>query len=110
MTHHARFMTALRWCVTFAALLLPRPAGSGPQKTAVSTVDQGALPPDAPVRHRLTASEIHEYRLQLSSGQALKIAAGQIGIDLKLELVDPGGAALIDVNDWPQVGGTEFLL
>jgi tetratricopeptide (TPR) repeat protein len=63
-----------------------------------------------PVRHRLTATEVHEYRLGLAAGHALKVAAAQIGIDLKLELLDPGGTAVIDVNDWVQVGGSEVLV
>jgi CHAT domain-containing protein len=67
------------------------------------------LTPDVPVRQRLKVGEVHEYAVPLASGQAVKVVAAQVGIDVKLELTDPDGATLIDVNDWLQVGGSEIL-
>ncbi len=103
-------MRALGLCVPLVGLLAPQGPSVAPSPPPRSTVDQGVLAPSVPVRHRLAANEVHEYRLELAAGQALKVAGAQIGIDLTLELLDPAGTALIEVKDWVQVGGSEMLV
>jgi CHAT domain-containing protein len=99
-------MRGLVLCVPLVGLLAPPEPGPGPGRT---TVAQGVLPPHAPIRKQLKAGEVHEYVVPLAAGQAVKVAAAQIGIDVKLELADPGGTTLVDANDWVQVGGSEIL-
>ncbi len=103
-------MSPLGSCVPLLGLLALQEPASPPPRPAVTTVDRGALTSALPVRQRLAATEVHEYHLELPAGQAVKVAAAQVGIDLKLELVDPGGTAVIDVNEWVQVGGSEILV
>src|SRR5262245_41328831 len=99
-------MRGLVLCVPLVGLLAPQDPEPRPTRT---TVAQGVLTPATPIRKQLKAGEVHEYVVPLAAGQAVKIAAAQVGIDVKIELVDPGGTSLSGVNDGVQVGGSEIL-
>src|SRR5258705_11213214 len=60
--------------------------------------DAGNLPPLSPVQRELKGGETHSYGVALVAGQFLYAEVEQQGIDLAIDLFDPGGQKIADAD------------
>ncbi|HJQ24570.1 MAG TPA: tetratricopeptide repeat protein [Blastocatellia bacterium] len=66
------------------------------------------LKPGQMIERELSAAESHSYRVALTAGQYLNVAAEQVGINVEVSLADPSGRAIVS-RDWWWREGTESV-
>jgi CHAT domain-containing protein len=72
--------------------------------------DVGNLPPLSPVERELKGGETHSYQLSLVAGQFLYAQVEQQGIDVTIDVFDPGGQKIADVDSPNDNWGAEPIL
>ena len=60
--------------------------------------DTGNLPPLSPVKRELKGGETHSYQVALVAGQFLYAQVEQQGIDVAIDVFDPGGQKIADAD------------
>lgn len=83
---------ARRLCLTFVAtLLMFNGAACRRAQKAWGQSDAIQIDPAQPQRRTLSTGERHRYGIHLAAGQYLRLRLEQNGIDVSLEISDPGG-------------------
>ena len=72
--------------------------------------DVGNLPPLSPVERELKGGETHSYQVALVAGQFLYAQVEQQGIDLTIDVFDPGGQKIADADSPNDNWGAEPIL
>ncbi len=72
--------------------------------------DAGNLPPLSPVERELKGGETHSYQVALEAGQFLYAQVEQQGIDLAIDVFDPGGQKIADADSPNDNWGAEPIL
>ena len=67
-----------------------------------------ALEPGQPLAGEIAGGQPHAYRITLAAGQFMRVVVEQRGVDVELELTDPGGVKAAEAN-FTRVGGRESL-
>jgi CHAT domain-containing protein len=83
-----------------------------PHATAKESFQQdgGNLPPLSPVQRELKGGETHSYQVALVAGQFLYAEIEQQGIDIVVDLFDPGDQKIADVDSPNDNWGAEPIL
>ncbi len=84
----------------------------GPHATTKDSLQQdvGNLPPLSPVQRELKGGETHSYQVTLVAGQFLYAQVEQQGIDLVVDLFDPGDQKIADADSPNDNWGVEPIL
>jgi len=72
--------------------------------------DAGNLPPLSPVQRELKGGETHSYQVALVAGQFLYAEVEQQGIDVEVDLFDPGDQKIADADSPNDNWGAEPIL
>jgi hypothetical protein len=72
---------------------------------AATTLEQGK-----PISRELRATDKHQYRVRLSSGQLLKLVVTQDGVDVVVAVFDPSGRRLIEEDSPTGIQGQEKVI
>ena len=67
--------------------------------TIVAAVCSVPLQADTPVARSLAAGEVHSYSLSLNRGEIARVTVAQRGTDVVVDVKDPGGAAIDEIQD-----------
>ena len=87
-----------------AALVIALALGAGglrAQGGATTTTLEEAPEPGVVVERQLAAGAAHLYRLALAPGEFLRVEVEQIGIDLTVRLLGPGGTPVARIDESP---------
>src|SRR5262245_32596890 len=71
--------------------------------------DAAPLEPGKPVERELAGGQGHTYRIALASGQFLRVAVDQKGIDVALRLLGPDGKQLLEMDNPDSTQGRETV-
>jgi CHAT domain-containing protein/tetratricopeptide (TPR) repeat protein len=72
-----------------------RSASTIPETPPSKNHKQGQLKLGKPIKHELKGGETDVYAVKLKKGQFFRVVADQQGIDVVVEVVDPGGKSLV---------------
>ncbi|MCH8027399.1 MAG: amidohydrolase family protein [candidate division Zixibacteria bacterium] len=67
------------------------------------------IEPGSNIRGELNAGEIHNFQVELKSGQYILIAVRQIGVDLVVKVNDPNGELVSEIDSPTGDKGTELV-
>jgi CHAT domain-containing protein/Tfp pilus assembly protein PilF len=71
--------------------------------------DIRALEPGTPHRREMAGGQRHGYRISLGADQFMKAVVEQDGIDVKIQVLDPSGKRILDVDSEIRAHGQETL-
>jgi CHAT domain-containing protein/Tfp pilus assembly protein PilF len=71
--------------------------------------DVRALEPDKPQRRELAGGRRHAYRVSLGADQLLKAIVEQDGLDVTVQVLDPGGKKILEVDSEIRIHGKETI-
>jgi CHAT domain-containing protein len=94
-----RSLLAISVLATFPSAVAPLPSRKAAE---VSNLEDGRI-----IERQLSRGDDHQYRLTLKSGECLRIAVEQRGIDVAVQLRDPAGNVIADVDDEVRPRGEE---
>src|SRR5215467_4244566 len=96
-----RSLLAISVLATFPSAVAPLPSRKPPE---TSKLEDGRT-----VERQLSRGDDHQYRLTLKSGECLRIVVEQRGIDVAVQLRDPAGNVIADVDDEVRPRGEEHV-
>jgi CHAT domain-containing protein/Tfp pilus assembly protein PilF len=70
--------------------------------------DQSRLEPGKPIERELSGGQSHSYQLKLAAGQFLNVIVEQQGIDIMVQLSEPGGAQIAEFDGERRSQGQEL--
>jgi len=96
-----RSLLAISVLATVPSAVAPLPSRKAPE---ISRLEDGRT-----VERQLSRGDDHQYRLTLTSGDCLRIAVEQRGIDVAVQLRDPAGNVIADIDDEVRPRGEEHV-
>jgi hypothetical protein len=87
----------------------PVQATAGERGAARSAQESDSLEPGKPIERELSGGQSHSYKITIVSGQYLKIAVEQRGIDVGVALSTPDGNRNSGADSQPLIGSHEVV-
>src|SRR5262245_40959010 len=88
----------------------PAPTSVSERGPALSAQENIALEPGKPIERELSGGQSHLYKITMNSGQYLRIAVEQRGIDVAVALLTLDGKKISEVDDEKVTVGAESIL
>jgi CHAT domain-containing protein/Tfp pilus assembly protein PilF len=87
----------------------PAHASNDERGATQSAEEDQSLEPGNPIERELSGGRSHFYKLTMTSGQYLRIAVGQRGIDVLVALLTPDGKKIGEVDSEKSTVGSETI-